>query len=210
MVTVDGVKFGKSLGNFITLKEAFKKYDPMTIRLFVLQSHYRSPLDFSEAALKAAGSGWQRVNNTWHALKKESQNASAGKETLDLSGYTEAFNAAMNNDFNTPKALAVVFDLIKEYNRLKNENKKLDGESRNNLLRFFEVYLGGVLGLKAEAVSDNSYEKLAGVIELLLRLRQDFRAQGNYARADEIRDQLLRLGIRIKDGSRGSEWEFID
>ena len=119
MVTVDGRKMGKSLGNFITLKDAFARWSPEVVRFFILQSHYRSTLDFSAAAVEGAAKGLERLNNTRRNLRDQIK--SAGKEDqavpLELARYKSAFLAAMDDDFNTPQAVAVLFDLARDVNQ---------------------------------------------------------------------------------------------
>ena len=210
MVTVDGIKMGKSLGNYVTLKDIFKKFDPMTIRIFVLQSHYRSPLDFSDAALEAAESGWHRIIKTWEAVENKLQEGNFGKGTIDISPFIAQFTDAMNDDFNTPQALAVIFDLIREVNRLFNEGTSVSQKSLLDLASFFNEYAGEVLGILKKKTTEKSYEAVAGMVEMLLSLREEFRINRDFSKADQIRDQLLALKINVKDSPDGTGWEIIE
>lgn len=209
MVTVDGVKMGKSLGNFVLLKDAFKEYDSMTIRLFVLQSHYRSPLDFSDQALVATEKGWQRIAKAWSILSGKRDQKDFGDVEFDIKKFSDTFSEAMNDDFNSPRAIAVVFDLIKEINRISGDGKEFTQKSVTEIARFFEAFVQDALGLRLDCDNDKSGIALDGVLKFLLDLRQDLRANKDFKRSDEIRDQLLELGIMVKDSASGSSWEFV-
>ena len=210
MVTVDGVKMGKSLNNYVTLKDAFKKYAPMTLRLFILQSHYRSPLDFSDEALEASKKGWHRIAKAWSAVTEKEKSGDFGSAKMDIVPFTNDFTAAMNDDFNTPRAIAVVFDLIKELNRVTGEIGQLDEKSVKALSGFFSSFVGDGLGLVPDQSDERSESALGGVLDYLIELRQDLRQNKDFKRADQIRDKLQELGIQLKDGADGSRWEFSD
>lgn len=201
-VRVDNEKMSKSLGNFFTIREILQRYDPETVRFFIARSHYRSPLNYSDAHLNDAHSGLRRL---YTAL---SSSPSAPPSSIDWAQpHAARFQAAMNEDFGTPEAVAVLFDLATEINR--NHDPALA-----TLLR----QLGGLLGLlqadpKTYLQSANSAEKESAIsapeIETRIAERAAAKAAKDYARADAIRQALLEQGILLKDSPTGSTWERI-
>jgi cysteinyl-tRNA synthetase len=213
MVTVNGQKMGKSLGNYVTLKDAFAKFDPLVVRFFVLQSHYRSTLDFSDDALHAAKVGLEKLLNTLRNLREEIAKSEAGsgnaEATIDLHGYEARFVGAMNDDFNTPQAIAVLFDLSRETNALLSLESRYTSESLRRIEEFFMTFGGGVLGI----VPQQPGSSLAGdvkleaeLVSLLVDLRSDVRVQKLWSLSDKIRDSLKKLGITIEDKKDGTVW----
>ncbi len=210
MVTVDGVKMGKSLGNFITLKEAFKQNSPMEIRFFILGSHYRSTLDFSVEALHGAASGWRKIQSFSERLKR----ARGGEEGDDgelaalTRRYITAFRQSMDDDFNTPRAIAATFDYIRQATPVLENGRFGVGELEQSR-ETFTAFVTDVLGLTMESAmiesSDNHFEE---IMELVLQLRDRMRKEKNWETADFIRDQLARQGIVIKDTPQGTVWEY--
>jgi cysteinyl-tRNA synthetase len=209
MVTVNGQKMGKSLGNFVTLKDAFSKWKPEVIRFFILQSHYRSTLDFSNEAVDAAGRGLERLNHTVRAVRERRKSASI-QETdvpLDLARYKSAFLAAMDDDFNTPQAIAVLFDLSKKVNQLLNAGTSLSEKCLHDILALYDELGGGILGLKLGAEAHSGDEQLVeGLMSLILRIRSEIRAQKMYGLSDAIRAELQKLGIVLEDKKDGTAW----
>lgn len=210
MVTVDGRKMGKSLGNFTTLKDAFKKWNPEAVRFFVLQSHYRSTLDFSEAAVEGAAKGLERLNNTRRNLQDRIR--TAGKDgqapPLDLTKVKSAFMAAMDDDFNTPQAVAVLFDLARDVNQLLASGGSHSAESLQAIEDLFEELGGKVLGIKPPSQKGGGAPgRDAQLIELLIGLRKEIRAQKLWALSDRIRDELAKMGIVLEDRKEGTTWK---
>ncbi len=220
MVTRDGQKMGKSLGNFITLKDAFTRHPPSLVRFFLLRGHYRSPIDYSADAIHAAESGLARLRNSRAlALEKAAAvsadpSAGGGNSSSDRLAEatreaTGAFGAAMNDDVNTPNALAAAFDFVSELNKIADSGDAFSTADWNAAALFFDTLLGadGVLGIDLEG------ERSAGggldekLVELLLATRRTLRAEKNFALGDEIRDGLLAVGIEIKDRADGTTWK---
>ena len=220
MVTVDGARMGKSMGNYVTIKEALRgahprlsrAYSPLAIRLFVLSSHYRSPLDFSDAGLQAAERGLGRLHEAVRRVRSRLPTAPEGPASPEveeqLAAHKARFLAAMDDDFNTPVAISVLFDVVRE----SNARVEAGGASRGTLLAYDAFYreLGDtVLGLIPDDVGK---EELAGLTEdllrLLIELRAEFRAQKDWARADAIRARLASIGIVLEDGPEETRWRL--
>ena len=202
-VRVDDEKMSKSLGNFFTVREILSRYRPEAVRHFLLSSHYRSPLNYTTDALDHAGAGVERLYLALRGLR--SQPPGDAGET-----FRRRFGAAMDDDFNTPDAMAVLFDLAREINRVR-DTDPATAERLAGLLR----ELGGVLGLlqsdpdaylKGDAAGDVAPGLDAAAIDALLEERQEARRAKDFARADAIRDRLKTAGIIIEDGPAGSTW----
>ncbi len=214
LVTVSGQKMSKSLGNFVTLKDAFKKYDPLVVRFFILQSHYRSTLDFSDEAVRGAKAGLEKLWNTLRNLYAEIAKAEAEKreetKEINVKGYQTRFRDAMDDDFNTPQAIAILFDLAKEVNQALNSYKKLSATELTSLVKFFNESGGSVLGIFAEgpvvtASADGNIQ--VELVQLLVDLRTEVRKQKLWALSDMIRDGLKKAGIAIEDKKDGTVWK---
>jgi len=217
MVTVDGQKMGKSLNNFITLKQIFKEghprlsrtYPPMAVRLLILQSHYRSPIDFSDAALSAALSGYEKITDAMLTVRKQSVKAPAGPADVDLleqiRRLEKKFFEAMDDDLNTSIALSVLFELVRAVNALA-EKTNVSAASWQALGDAF-VRLGEqILGLQFEESvcgGGADEELLDFLIGQLIAQRAQARARKDFAESDRIRDQLARFGIILEDKPGG-------
>lgn len=210
LVTVNGQKMSKSLGNFVTLKDAFAKFDPHVVRFFILQSHYRSTLDFSDEALQGARGGWEKLMGTVRNVRAEMKDAKPGKPPLDLDGFRSRFLDAMNDDFNTPKAIAVLFDCAKEVNALLNSDARPSASSLRSVDDFFRALAGGVLGIiPAKEETDGSTDgmEVPELIRILLDVREEVRKQKLWSLSDLVRDRLKALGIAIEDKKDGATWK---
>ena len=218
MVTVEGQKMGKSLGNFVTLKDAFKLFSPLTIRFFVLNTHYSSPIDYSNEALDAADKGLERLQNTIRNLRERL--GSSGNEgavaTGDWKGkleeYKNAFEEAMDEDFNTAEALAVLFNLTREVNNLLNSEEEISEGVLSEIDSLYRVYGGDVLGIVPEKTvqydSDDAdaYKMEEDLIKALIDTRNELREAKQWEQADKIRDRLSELGIIIEDKKEEVAW----
>jgi cysteinyl-tRNA synthetase len=227
MITLNGRKMGKSYNNQIRLTEMFsgshpllqQAYSPMTIRFFILQTHYRSTLDFSNEALQAAEKGLKRLWEAYDLLKKfeggdpasaasasATPNATPSDPELDakVHGLLLGMDEFMDDDFNTAKVLANIFELVPVINSLRSGHIRPDALSPATIgamKKYFTDYLENILGLKGESGGDD--HKLSGVVELLIDIRRDARTRKDYATSDKIRNQLLGLGIVLKDEKDG-------
>ncbi len=217
MVTVNGTKMGKSLGNFITIKEALKKYTPHTLRYFVLSSHYRSALDFSDEALSAAEKGIDKLLSTVKNLLKVLDNAG---EMADFAPpfspqeYRQRFEAAMNDDFNTPRAIAVLFDLSRELNAYLNSTTELHKPFLEEVNLLYQQLGGEVLGLIPKDLKVDTGVELQGSIEKIIQItidiRNELRKEKMFKLADQIRDRLSEIGVILIDKPEGTTYEFKD
>jgi cysteinyl-tRNA synthetase len=217
MVTVGGQKMGKSLGNFITLQDAFKKWDPMVLRLFILQSHYRSPLDFSDEALGAAKSGYERLlilhgrlaghAKLWHGGAKPARPAN----DIDfVQAARRRFLESMDDDFNTSSALAEIFTLATATNSYFDKPGQMIPEHAvSSIIYAFEDMAGTILGLTfAGSQTAAGTGVTADLVQILIDLRKEARAAKNFAQADSIRKRLDELGIVFEDTPQGTTWRF--
>ena len=223
MVTVDGQKMGKSLNNFITLKQAFsgtherltRSYDPLAVRQLVLNSHYRSPLDFSDAALFAAQSGYNRITENVKAIRKQISGAAdveLDKQVAEqLEELRTKFETAMNDDLNTSVALSVVFDLVRLANKLLQDGKAT-AQTLGAVDDLFRKLGGDVLGIVKDEYSQGAETDEVQRYELaitgLVELRNDARREKNFSLADEIRNILGSVGIVLEDKPDKTTWRL--
>ena len=211
MITVNGQKMGKSLGNFITLNEFFsgkhnslaQAYSPMTIRFFILQAHYRSTLDFSNEALQAAEKGMVRLMNAWSTLENLK---TSEKSTIDVSNLRKKCYEAMNDDFNSPMVIAELFEGARIINLVNDGKETISGDDLQLLRETFDTFLGEILGLKQEDAGGETGETVEGLMQLVLELRQNAKTAKDFATADKIRDDLNHIGISVKDTKEGATW----
>lgn len=210
MITIHGQKMGKSLGNFITLSEFFsgahdsleQAYDPMTIRFFILQAHYRSTVDFSNEALQASEKGMTKLMTAIDTLEEiETSNES----TIDVKGYKEKLYKAINDDFNTPILIAHLFDVVKQINSIAAGNGSLSEASKNDLITLLNEFCFDILGLKKiEAATEDGLSD--EIMEVVLGLRKQAKENKDWTTADFIRNELAKLNITVKDSKDGASW----
>ncbi|MBP5411863.1 MAG: cysteine--tRNA ligase [Bacteroidales bacterium] len=211
MITIDGKKMGKSLGNFITLNEFFTgshalltaAYSPMTIRFFILQAHYSSTVDFSNEALQAAEKGRNKLFAAY-ALIPKLQAGDSSDENVEA--IFTACREAMDDDFNTPIVLAHLFDAARLVNSVNDKQLRLTQKDIDLLKQIFDTFLFDILGMKYEntSLASGMEDKLMDVI---IALRTQAKANKDYATADAIRDMLNNIGINLKDTKEGVKWE---
>lgn len=217
MITVNGKKMGKSYNNQIKLTEMFtgshplleQAYSPMTIRFFILQTHYRSTLDFGNEALQAAEKGLKRLWEAYENLQKIELPANDAQpdEALNkkVNDLLSEMDDNMNDDFNTAKVLANIFEIVPVVNSIKDKHipvTALSIATLERLKKYLHDYLESIFGLRSENEADNG--KLSGVLDLLIDIRKDARSRKDYATSDKIRNQLQELGILLKDEKDGS------
>ncbi|WP_371226638.1 cysteine--tRNA ligase [Pseudomonas sp. QE6] len=201
-VRVDGEKMSKSLGNFFTIREVLEKYHPEVVRFLLVSSHYRSPINYSEDNLKEAKGALERF---YTALRGLPQVAAEGGEA-----FVERFAAAMDDDFGTPEAVAVLFEMAREINRLRDSEPTAAAALAARLREL--AGLLGVLQLDADAfLQAGAAGKVdAAQVEALIQARLDARAAKNWAESDRIRDELTALGVVLEDGKGGTTWRLAE
>ena len=209
MLTVNGQKMSKSLGNSFLPDELFngnhklldKGYSPMTVRFFMLQAHYRSTLDFSNEALQAAEKGFQRLMN---AIKLIPNLKASDSSSIQLTDLKQSIYEALNDDFNTPIALAQLFEMVRNINLINDGKESISAEDKLALAKLANEIVFDVLGLKDEKNTDDN--KIDGLMQLILQQRSDAKARKDYAASDAIRDHLKSIGIEVKDGKDGATY----
>ncbi|MCW3785041.1 cysteine--tRNA ligase [Plebeiibacterium sediminum] len=214
MITIGGQKMGKSLGNFITLEQFFtgnhekleKAYSPMTIRFFILQAHYRSTLDFGNEALQAAEKGLERLNEAILNLDKISAST---ETTFSIEEFENKCYSAICDDLNSPILIANLFEGVKHINNLLASNLKISAQDLDHFKNLMKLFVNDILGLTQEGKADSGADsKLDDVMNLLLQLRSDAKANKDWGTADKIRNELQNLGFVVKDGAEGASWEL--
>lgn len=211
MLMIRGEEMHKSLGNFITLEQAFERWDPMTIRFFVLLSHYRGPVDITEDALDAAAKGLSRLLALVKTVRRQMTNATEGQVTSEVQALLDAgrqqFESSMNDDFNTPGAIATLFDLTRDLNAWLSANTNASRETLQAIESLYATLLGDVLGIRFDDLADGLGAGLVpDLVGLLIDLRSELRAAKQYALADQVRDRIVSLGIQLRDGPQGTTW----
>jgi cysteinyl-tRNA synthetase len=212
MITINGQKMARSLGNFITLDQLFsgehpmlsQPFSPMTIRFFILQAHYRSTVDFSNEALQAAEKGLQKLMKASSVIRKLKVSESS---TLDIEKLKEKCYEALNDDLNSPVLLSHLFEAVKFINSVADGNEKIDEPGLVTLKELFNTFVFEILGLKDETKGKED-ERLTGeLINMIVDLRQDAKNRKEWDVSDRIRQMLKDLGIIIKDRKDGADWE---
>jgi len=222
MLLMNGKKMSKSDGNSITPNQLFsgnsehisKGYSPMVVKFFMLQSHYRSTLDLTDEALAAAEKGYRRLMEANQTLQNLTFTGTedAGEQDRDLNADIDRVYAEMNDDFNTPKALAALFELVTKVNSYKGGQLTMEGLTEPTFRRLqetFQVFIGNIFALQDELAggdSNGQTEVLDGVMSMVLELRAQARANKDWGTADKIRDTLQALNVVVKDGKDGSTW----
>jgi cysteinyl-tRNA synthetase len=221
MITINGQKMGKSLGNFITLEEFFtgsnpalhQVYSPMTIRFFILQAHYRSTLDFSNEALQAAEKGMKKLLAGMATLNKlvssphVTRQASPGNQhrSFDIQNLKTDCYQAMNDDFNSPILIANLFEGVRIINSVNDKKESITTDDLHLLKEIFDTFVLQILGLKEESSNDQN-DVTDGLMNLILDIRKEVRLKKDFATSDQIRDALQKMNITVKDTKEGATW----
>jgi len=216
-VTINQEKMSKSLGNFFTIREVLEKYDPETLRFFLLNTHYRSQIDYSDQHLEEAKQSLQKIYNAINKLKTLISDQSRGElkestsEESEFLEYVEKskqkFMEAMDDDFNTREAMPAIFELSRIVNSLPTDSK-LSRKALEKALRVYQEF-GEILGLFQQEKVGADLETVAKLVEILIDLRNKFRKEKNWEKADYIRDKLKEAGILLEDSKDGTIWKII-
>ncbi len=213
MITINGQKMGKSLGNFITLDQFFtgnhpslkQAFSPMTIRFFILQAHYRSTVDFSNDALAASEKGLQRLFEAYGRLMRLTP---AENSSVDVKGLRERCEEAMCDDLNTPIVISHLFDSAKAINLVADGKETINAEDLKELQETWKLMVEEILGLKSEEGSSSVNEAYHQAVDLLLNIRMEAKKNKDWATSDKIRDELAKIGFVVKDKKDGFEWSL--
>ena len=217
MITINGQKMGKSLGNFITLDEFFtgshplltQAYSPMTIRFFILQAHYRSTVDFSNQALQASEKALDRMLEGWRRLA-DVKPSEASTVAGEVAALKDKCYDAMNDDLNTPIVIAHLFEAVGIINRLRGGHATATQADLDALRSLFQTFLFDIMGMRSEALADatdaKALEPYRGAVDLLLQIRSEAKAKKDWTTSDLIRDRMAALGFAVKDTKDGVEW----
>ena len=215
MITINGQKMGKSLGNFITLDEFFtgshaslaQAYSPMTIRFFILMAHYRSTVDFSNEALQASEKGLSRLMEAWSHLDKLK---ASEVSSVDVKGIRSKCYDAMNDDLNSPIVISHLFDATRSINSVLAGQATLTAADIEELKSVFKLFLFDILGMQDLAVvaAGANTEAFGKAVDLLLTIRKQAKDNKDWATSDKIRNELTALGFEIKDTKDGAEWKL--
>ena len=216
MITINGKKMGKSLGNSIMLEEFFignhalleRAYSPMTVRFFILQAHYRSTLDFSNEALQAAEKGLKRLLDAAKLLDKIQPIENNNNSEQMVAEIVKKCYEALDDDLNTPIAIAHLFDAVRIINAANDKKENLSKAAIEQLQKLFHDVVGEVLGLRDDQQNSGNNELLDGVIRMILDVRNVAKTNKDFATSDKIRNELTALGITIKDTKDGSTWSL--
>lgn len=211
MITVNGQKMAKSLNNGISIDEFFggdhnlleQAYSPMTLKFFILQAHYRGTLDFSNSALQASEKGLTRLLNASETLKLLKTSETSDQDVKQL---CQACYDALNEDLNTPILIASLFEIVSYINNIAAGNSVINQDDLNVLRSAYNTFVFEILGLKHE--TNASGEKMDGLLQMLIGIRDEAKQQKNYALSDEIRNKLTALGIELKDGKEGTTYSI--
>jgi len=213
MITINGQKMARSLGNFITLDQFFsgdhelleQPYSPMTVRFFILQAHYRSTVDFSNEALQAAEKGFQRLMKGFETLKKL---IPSDRSTVNVNELSKKCYEAMDDDLNTPVLLSYLFEGVKYINSVSDGSETLNSDDLESLKKLFNTFVFEILGLKDEADCKND-EKLTGeLMKIIIDVRQNAKISKDFKTSDKIREELKKAGVILKDKKDVAEWEL--
>jgi cysteinyl-tRNA synthetase len=211
MLILNGKKMAKSTGNYILPNEIFsgeneilsKAFSPNVTRFFMLQAHYRSVLDFSNDAIVGSEKGFNRLMEGMELLDKLKTGSSS---TLDILAWKKSCYEAMNDDFNTPILIAQLFEGIRFVNLINDGKETINENDLNELKATLNGFIFDVLGITNEQNANDNSGKLEGVVNLMIQMRNEARANKDFALSDQIRDQLLSVGIQLKDGKEGTSF----
>jgi len=213
MITINGQKMARSLGNFITLDQLFsgnhpvlqQAYSPMTIRFFILQAHYRSTVDFSNEALQAAEKGMQKLMKAIETLNKLKPSATS---TVDIEKLKKKCYEALDDDLNSPILLSHLFDGVRIINLLAEGTEKIDTAGLESLKWLFNTFVFEILGLKDESTGKGNEKITDDLMKIIINLRQDAKNNKDFGTSDKIREELGKIGVTLKDRKDGVDWEI--
>lgn len=213
MLTVNGVRMSKTAGNGFLPSELFtgnhpmleRGYSPMTVRFFMLQSHYRNTLDFSNEALQAAEKGYKKLMESMSTLEKIQPSE---QSTVNINALERSFYDAMNDDFSSPVLIANLFEAVRLINSCYDKSDTINSEDLSKLNEIMKSFVFDILGLTDETKNISGSEVIEGLMNLILDIRKTVRENKDWETSDKIRDELKAAGVQIKDTKSGTEWRI--
>lgn len=204
---ISGEKMSKSLKNFITIRESLKQYEPEVLRMFYVSTHYRAPIDFDEDAIKQAKEKLEAFYNIINRINNSMKDEKIDDKNLEkvIEETKTKFSNAMNDDFNTPLALSVLFELAKEANKFVDENSKISKKTGEEIIKTFKE-LGYIFGILQKEIKKESLPK--EIMDLIFK-REGYRKRGDFETADKVRKELAEKGILVEDSPEGPRWKKI-
>ncbi len=207
-LNIDETKMSKSLGNFFTARDVLKKYSANTIRIFFSQTHYAGQLNFSAELLDAAEKGLEKITNLAQRINSITPSIEKGLNTFENERYLFAFESAMDDNFNTPQAIAAIFDFTRDFNKFLSKNEKLPLEVFENAKEFLKSTLTDVLGIEVFKKENSEDSKESFLMEVLISLRDEAKKNRNYELADDIRNKLKDVGVVLEDSKDGTTYKY--
>ncbi|MEM1515872.1 MAG: cysteine--tRNA ligase [Thermoproteota archaeon] len=214
-LTVNGQKMSKSLGNFITVKDALRMCGPQILRFFLISAHYRSPLDFNKESIEHAKTNLEKIlNAVENLLSLEERHERGEDEEVLLAQVREAkkkFEEAMDDDFNTPLAIAAIFDIVKSINNYANKNSSIEETAKREVYETIRILMEEILGIKIEVKDREKFgsDLISSLVEIILEVREEMRKRKEWKISDEIRDKMRKLGFIIEDALQGTKWRLM-
>jgi len=212
VLKVDGKKMSKSLGNFVTVRDALKRYDPEVLRFFFASAHYRSIIDFSEASLEQAQRSLQTLRNALSNVQKLAPRSGIEKNEEELEKKIlrcrDKFVKAMDDDFNSPFALTALFDLANEINKFVDSHETINANLLEKVVNAFRE-LGGIFNILQKEEKKVDVGIVGDLVDLFIELRQEFRETKDWQMSDKIRSRLRDLGIILEDTAYGTRWRSV-
>lgn len=207
-LNIDNTKMSKSLGNFFTVRDILEKVSANAIRLFFAQTHFSVPLNFTQEALEASQKGVEKMINFSHELENRKSKSSPNGKTFAIGEYINRFEEVMDDNFNTPNAVALLFDFMRDVNRFMDAAENISEKSLSEISVFFKKTAGDVLGLLS-AAEENTKGLDDALINLLLEIRTELKKEKNYKLSDVVRDKLKEIGVEIRDSKEGTTYKKV-
>jgi len=212
-LTINGEKMSKSLGNFITARDALETYDPQVLRMFLVISHYRSPIDFNKNAIEQAEKTLQRIREAERRFRRLDETEIGNEDEKGLMREIDvsrlSFEEAMDDDFNTPLAIAALFEMVKSLNTYTEKHREISKKTKEAVLGTLKSLAGGILGISLKKDEEKELGNLAPkLIGILLDLREEYRRSKEWKKADVIRERLQAMGFVIEDEKEGTKWRW--
>lgn len=208
-LNINQEKMSKSLGNFFTARDVLKRYSANTIRYFFSQTHFSGPLNFSDDLLDSAEKGLEKIYNLVQRIEKITPSQASGLNTFEQERYLFAFESAMDDNFNTPQALATIYDFIRDFNKFISKNEQINQEVIESAKDFLTLTLTNVLGIILFGENKSTDSKEGELVNIFIDMRTKAKLEKNYSLADDIRSKLNKIGIILEDSKEGTTYKIV-